>query len=92
MSFYIKDFTNNILLLHRYSKTAIIILVDVGLCVLSTWFAFFLRLDELIFLKNINLYSALISVIIAIPIFWLVGFYRTIFSYKNYQFYIAIHL
>ena len=90
MSYYIKKFSNNILLLHRYSKQAIIILTDVGLCVLSTWLAFFLRLDQLIFLKNINLYSALISVILAIPIFWLFGLYRTILSYKNFSIILTI--
>lgn len=85
MNYYIKEVSVSLLLLNRYSKQTIAILNDLGLCVLSTWLAFFLRLDELVFLKNFNLYPALISVIIAIPIFWLFGLYRTIFSYKSFS-------
>ena len=41
MSTYIKDFSNSILSLsHRYSKRAISIITDIGLCILCTWLAF----------------------------------------------------
>ena len=73
MSTYIKDFSNSILSLHRYSKRAISIITDIGLCILCTWLAFTLRLEELILLKDFNFQSVLISIIIAIPIFWLFG-------------------
>jgi FlaA1/EpsC-like NDP-sugar epimerase len=60
-----------------------LIITDVGLCILCTWLAFTLRLEELILFKDFNFYPALISVIIAIPIFWLFGLYRTIFRYTG---------
>jgi len=79
----IKEFPNSILSLHRYSKRSIAIMTDIGLCVLCTWLAFTLRLEELILFKDFNIYPALISIFIAIPTFWLFGLYRTIFRYTG---------
>ena len=83
MNNYISEFSEKILSLHRYTKRTIAIVTDVGLCILSTWLAFTLRLEELILFKDFNFYSALLSVVIAIPIFWFFGLYRTIFRYTN---------
>ena len=83
MSNFIKEFSSNILNLHRYSKRAIAIITDVSLCILCTWLAYIIRLEELILFKNFNFYSSIISVTIAIPIFWLFGLYRTIFRYTG---------
>ena len=79
----IKELPNSILSLHRYSKRSIAIITDIGLCVLCTWLAFTLRLEELILFKDFNIYPALISIFIAIPTFWLFGLYRTIFRYTG---------
>ena len=79
----INKFSKNILSLHRYSKRIIAIITDMALCVLCTWIAFILRLEEIILLKDFNFYSALISIVIAIPIFWLFGLYRTIFRHNS---------
>ena len=78
-----KKFLNSILSLHRYSKPTIAIITDIGLCTLCTWLAFTLRLEEFILFKNFNFYSAFVSIIIAIPVFWLFGLYRTIFRYTG---------
>jgi len=83
MNNFIQGISNSITLIHRYSKQAIAIITDIGLCILCTWLAFILRLEELILFKDLNFYPALISVIIAIPIFWLFGLYRTIFRYTG---------
>jgi FlaA1/EpsC-like NDP-sugar epimerase len=83
MNNFIQEISNSITLIHRYSKQAIAIITDIGLCILCTWLAFILRLEELILFKDLNFYPALISVIIAIPIFWLFGLYRTIFRYTG---------
>jgi FlaA1/EpsC-like NDP-sugar epimerase len=83
MKNYIQEFAYSMLSLHRYSKRAIAIIVDVGLCVLCTWLAFVLRLEELILFKDFNFYPALISIVIAIPVFWMFGLYRTIFRYTS---------
>ena len=78
-----KKFLNSILSLHRYSKRTIAIITDIGLCILCTWLAFTLRLEEFILFKNFNFYPAFVSIIIAIPVFWLFGLYRTIFRYTG---------
>jgi len=83
MSNFIKEFSLSILSLHRYSKRIIAIITDIALCILCTWLAFILRLEELILFKDFNFYPALISVVIVIPIYWLFGLYRTIFRYTG---------
>ena len=83
MKNFIREISNNIVSLNRYSKRLIAILTDISLCILCTWLAFVLRLEELILLKNLNLLAALISTIIAIPVFWLFDIYRTIFHYTS---------
>jgi FlaA1/EpsC-like NDP-sugar epimerase len=83
MKNYIKEIQENILTVHRYSKRTIAILTDIGLCILCIWLAFIIRLEELILFKDFNFYPIIISVLIAIPIFWLFGLYQTIFRYTN---------
>ena len=80
---YTKEFSDIILSLDRYSKRIIAVFTDTGLCILCTWLAFTLRLEELILFKDFNFYPAIISIIIAIPIFFLFGLYRTIFRYTS---------
>ena len=83
MSHSFKEFSSSVLSLHRYIKRSIAIVNDIGLCVLCTWLAFVLRLEELILFKDFNFYTALISIIIAIPIFWSFGLYKIIFRYTG---------
>ena len=78
-----KEFSNSILSIPRQSKRTIAIISDASLCLLCTWLAFILRLEELILFKNFNFTPAFISVIIAMPIFWLFGLYRTIFRFTG---------
>jgi hypothetical protein len=49
---YIKANIQSILSIHRLFKILIAIVTDIVLCILCTWFAFVLRLEELILLKN----------------------------------------
>ena len=78
-----KEILNSTFYLPRYSKRLIAMMSDACLCILCTWFAFVLRLEELILFKDFNFYPALISVFMALPIFWLFGLYRTIFRYTS---------
>jgi len=80
---YMKEVSKSILSLDRYSKRIIAMIIDLALCIFCTWLAFFIRLEELILFKDFNFYPAIISVIIAIPIFWLFGIYRTFFRYTG---------
>ena len=83
MKNFINENLGNIFYLHRYSKRIIAMITDASLCIFCTWLAFVLRIEELILFKDFNFYPALISIAIALPIFWLFGLYRTIFRYAG---------
>lgn len=71
----------------RMCKRALALGVDVALCVLTVWLAFYLRLDEWVRLSgedNIRpLWAVLASVLMALPLFIVHGFYRVIFRYSG---------
>ena len=69
--------------LPKSSKIIISLFVDLILCFLTTWLSFYLRLGELFPIKSLAIPS-LISVIFAIPVFYLSGLYRTIFRYSGW--------
>jgi FlaA1/EpsC-like NDP-sugar epimerase len=73
----------SILNLPRFAKQIFAIIVDFSLCVLSTWFAFYLRLDQFILIQGIPIKAIIVSVVLALPIFWLLGLYQTIFRYSG---------
>jgi FlaA1/EpsC-like NDP-sugar epimerase len=83
-------YLNNFLSIDRNHKKLIIILFDIGLCLLCTWLAFIIRYEELVFLKGNKLLSALISASIAIPIFWIFKIYKSIFRYTNLSIILSI--
>ena len=69
--------------LPRYAKKIMVIIIDLSLCVFSTWFALYLRLEEYIKINDVTNLSLLISVLFAIPIFWIMGLYKTIFRFAG---------
>ena len=73
----------NIINLPRYVKRILAITVDIGLCIFCTWLAFYLRLEKFIDINNVTTLAVEISVLLAIPIFWLMGFYKTIFRFAG---------
>ena len=86
----------NIISLPRYVKRILAIIVDIGLCIFCTWLAFYLRLEKFIDINNVTTLAVEISVLLAIPIFWLMGFYKTIFRFAGssiiYTIFIAIFI
>ena len=83
MNKYIKDISFYLSSLNKNYKRTIIIISDTALCIISTWLAFFIRLEEIILLKDINFFSIFLSIIIAIPIFWIFGLYKAVIRYSN---------
>ena len=69
--------SKHILNLPRYAKRIVAIIIDLGLCVLCTWIAFYLRLEQFIKINDVTIFAVIISITLAIPIFWLLGLYRT---------------
>ena len=73
----------NIINLPRFAKIIIVIINDIGLCILSTWLAFYLRLEQFININNVTILAVLVSISFAIPIFWLIGLYKTMFRFAG---------
>ncbi len=76
-----------LLAMPRVGKRALALCVDVALCVLTVWLAFYLRLDDWVRLSGEGnfqpLWAVLASVLIALPLFVVHGFYRVIFRYSG---------
>ena len=76
-----------LLAMPRQGKRALALALDVALCVLTVWLAFYLRLDEWVRLSGEGSYrpqwAVLASVALALPIFITHGFYRVIFRYSG---------
>jgi FlaA1/EpsC-like NDP-sugar epimerase len=70
--------------LPRAVKKAIVLSLDAGLCILTVWLAFYLRLNYWVALSDDGWPAALVS-LIAIPIFVVSGLYRTVFRYINWE-------
>mgnify|MGYP006172899617 CR=1 FL=1 len=57
----------NIINLPRYVKRIIFIFIDISLCILSTWIAFYLRLEEFIRIDDVTFLAVLMSLIFPTP-------------------------
>ena len=68
------EFLNSITSLHRYTKRAFAIITDILLCILSTWLAFVIRLDQIILVEYFNFKPALISVLLLFLYFGFLGY------------------
>ena len=82
-----------VLALPRSVKRGLVLLLDVVLCVVTVWLAFYLRLDDWIRLYDDPYWrgdwAAIVAVALAIPLFIRQGFYRVIFRHGSA---IAIYL
>lgn len=80
-----------ILALSRKAKRIIALSVDLGLCVLTVWLAYYLRLGEFVSLSLGNeLWAVAASIGIALPIFVVSGLYRAIFRYSGWPALLAV--
>jgi len=78
-----KFFTQYALKLPRYVKRSLAICLDSILCFMATWIALSLRLEEFVIINWQFAVPAFIAVGIAIPIFYSLGLYNTIFRYSS---------
>ncbi len=79
----VKKLTEKAINLSRITKKSIAIFLDTIICIFSTWVALSLRLGELVLVNWEFIFHALLSVIIAIPVFFSWGLYKVIFRYVN---------
>jgi FlaA1/EpsC-like NDP-sugar epimerase len=87
-NFLVKQILN----LPRYAKQVLAIFSDSALCVIATWIAFYLRLDKAVVLQGNSLWAAIISIVLAITVFWFSGLYKTIFRYSGKSVIITISI
>ncbi|MDK4721342.1 nucleoside-diphosphate sugar epimerase/dehydratase [Rhizobium sp. CNPSo 3968] len=78
------------LALPRSTKRALALLVDASLCVLTVWFAYCLRLDDWVILEGVEWLPAIVSLLVAIPIFIVLGLYRAIFRYAGLSAFVTV--
>jgi len=83
MIIYNKKFSEKIFSLSRFSKRFLAIITDIFLCIFALWVAFFLRLEKLILFEDIGLTPILLTIFLALPIFWASGLYRALFRYSG---------
>ena len=79
-----------VLALPRPAKRLVVLSVDVGLCVLAVWLAYYLRLGEFVVLSGNALVAVWASICIALPIFIVSGLYRAIFRYSGWPALLAV--
>lgn len=73
-----------ILAMPRLAKRVVALSVDLGICVLTVWLAYYLRLGEFVALSGNALWAAGGSIGLALPIFIVSGLYRAIFRYSGW--------
>ncbi|MDG1143367.1 MAG: polysaccharide biosynthesis protein, partial [Burkholderiales bacterium] len=78
------EWTLPLLALPRFAKRLVVLSVDVGLCILTVWLAYYLRLGEFVVLFGAPLWAVGASIVIALPIFIVSGLYRAIFRYSGW--------
>ncbi len=89
-------FATPVLGMPRMAKRIVVILLDISLCVLTVWLAYYLRLGEFIsFGKHAQwglgaVWAAVVSVTLAIPMFIVSGLYRAIFRYSGWPALLAV--
>ena len=80
-------FAQPILAMPRPAKRVVVLSVDAALCVLTVWLAYYLRLGEWVKLSGDAYWQPLWAVggslLLALPIFVVNGFYRAIFRYTG---------
>lgn len=82
--------------LSRIKKRVVVLVVDLCLCILSVWFAYYLKVGEFISPTSQGewdigaIWAGMISIIFALPIFMALGLYRAIFRYSGWPALMAV--
>ena len=80
----LSSLSQSALQLPRFAKRGLVLFVDISLCVLTLWFAFYLRIGELVDLTGPAAFAAMTAIAVAIPVFIAFGLYQAIFRYAGW--------
>ncbi len=80
----IYDLALPVLALSRPAKRIVALVVDLTLCILTVWLAYYLRLGEFVAISGNALWAAGAAIGFALPIFVVYGLYRAIFRYSGW--------
>lgn len=72
-----------LLSLSRIAKRVITLAVDMALCTVAVWLAYYLRLGEFVSLAGRPSLAVAVSITLAIPIFVISGLYRAVLRYAG---------
>ena len=86
----LQPFALHMLALPRWAKRFLVTALDAGLCILSVWLAYYLRLGEFVALSGNALWATGAAIGIALPIFIVSGLYRAIFRYSGWPALLAV--
>ena len=78
------------LALPRFIKRLLALGVDASLCVITVWLAYCFRLDGWVALSGIEWLPVGVSLMLALPIFIVMGLYRAIFRYAGWSAFITV--
>lgn len=68
----------------RWAKKLVVLALDAALCLITTWLAFCLRLEEFVLVEFSIVLASSVAVLVALPIFTKMGLYRAIFRYTGW--------
>ena len=92
MMLTLSQWTKPVLALPHPVKRFFVPALDVSLCLLALWLAFYLRLEKFVPLSGPAIWAALASVLLAEPFFNPSGLNRAIFRYSGLPAMVAVGL
>lgn len=81
----INSIVGPLLALSRVSKRLISIAIDMALCILAVWIAYYLRLGEFLSLDGRPTLAVIVSIGVAIPMFIVAGLYRAVLRHAGQE-------
>lgn len=80
---FINKSSTSLLALPRNGKRFVVIVLDLLIALLTVWFTFYLRIDQVSLPQHQQIYAYLLAPLLAVPIFINFGLYRAIFRYTG---------